>query len=94
MTRILFGPAGSAGLGNLEGVKKAKELGLGAFEVEFTYGIKMSNAQAKEVGALAKKLKIRLSVHGPYYINLASKEKSKLNASKNVSLLAVKGPII
>ena len=80
--RILFGPAGSAGLGNEEGVKHAKELGLGCMEVEFTYGVRMSNAKAKKVGEIAKKLNIKLSVHGPYYINLASKEKAKLNASK------------
>jgi deoxyribonuclease-4 len=80
--RILFGNAGSAGLGNEEGVKHSKELGLDAMEVEFTYGVKMSNASAKRVGEIAKKLGIKLSVHGPYYINLASKEKAKLNASK------------
>jgi len=79
---ILFGSAGSAGLGNQEGVKHAKELGLDALEVEFTYGVRMSNAEAKKVGEIAKKLGIKLSVHGPYYINLASKEKAKLNASK------------
>jgi len=86
--RILFGSAGSAGLGNEEGVKHAKELGLGAMEVEFTYGVRMSNAEAKKVGEIAKKLGIKLSVHGPYYINLASKEKAKLNASKKRILMS------
>jgi len=80
--RILFGNAGSAGLGNEEGVRHSKELGLAAMEVEFTYGVRMSNAEAKKVGEIAKKLGIRLSVHAPYYINLASKEKAKLSASK------------
>jgi deoxyribonuclease-4 len=80
--KILFGPAGSAGLGNVEGIKKAKKLGLDAFEVEFTYGVKMSNEEAKKVGEAAKENNIKLSIHAPYYINLASKEKAKLNASK------------
>ena len=80
--RVLFGHAGSGGLGNLEGVKHTKELDLAAMEIAFTYGVRMSNAEAKKVGELAKKLKIKLSVHAPYYINLASKEKAKLNASK------------
>lgn len=80
--RILFGNAGSAGLGNEEGVKHSKELNLDAMEVEFTYGVKMSNSTAKKVGEIAKKLGIKLSVHAPYYINLASKEKIKLEASK------------
>ena len=80
--RIIFGPAGSAGLGNEAGVTKAKKLNLGAYEVEFTYGVWMSNAEAKKVGDIAKKLGIKLSVHGPYYVNLASKERVKLQASK------------
>jgi deoxyribonuclease-4 len=80
--KILFGPAGSAGLGNEEGVKHTKELGLEAMEVEFTYGVRMSNSDAKKVGEIAKKLGIKLSVHAPYYINLASKEKAKIEASK------------
>ncbi len=88
MTKILFGSAGSAGLGNEEGVKHSKELGLDAMEVEFTYGVRMSNAEAKKLGEIAKKLGIKLSVHGPYYVNLASKEKAKLNASKKRILMS------
>jgi len=80
--KVLFGPAGSAGLGNEAGIAHAKELGLGAFEVEFTYGVRISNAEARKIGEIAKKLGIALSVHGPYYINLASNEKLKLAASK------------
>ncbi len=80
--RILFGNAGSAGLGNEEGVRHSKELGLAAMEVEFTYGVRISNVAAKKVGEIAKKSGIKLSVHAPYYVNLASKEKAKLNASK------------
>jgi len=52
-------------------------------EVEFTYGVRMTNDEALVVGKLAKKLSVCLSVHGPYYINLVSKEKPKLHASKN-----------
>jgi deoxyribonuclease-4 len=37
---------------------------------------------AREVGALAKEKGISLSVHAPYYINLASDEKEKIVASK------------
>lgn len=80
--KILLGPAGTAGLGYEGGLKRCKELKLECMEVEFTYGVRMSNAEAKKVGQLAKKLGIKLSVHGPYYINLASKEKAKLVASK------------
>lgn len=82
MTKILLGPAGSSGLGNEEGLKKCKELGLDAMEVEFTYGVRMKNDEAKKIGELAKNLNISLSVHGPYYINLNSAEKAKIDASK------------
>ena len=80
---IRIGSAGSAGLGNFEGVKHAKELKLNALECEFTYGVRMSNQEAKRIGELAKKLDIMLSCHAPYYINLASLEKQKIHASKN-----------
>lgn len=78
---IRIGPAGS-GLGNPEGVKKLHKLGLSALEIEFTYGVRMSDAAAKEIGKTAKKHDIALSVHAPYYINLASFDKEKIIASR------------
>lgn len=80
--KVLLGPAGSSGLGNLEGVKQVNNLGLQCMEVEFTYGVNLSNEKAKLVGDLAKKLNIKLSVHAPYYINLNSHEKKKIEESK------------
>ena len=82
MLKILLGPGGSAGLGNEEGIKKCKELGLEAMEIEFTYGVRMENEEAKKLGGLAGKLGISLSVHAPYYINLNSTDKKKIEASK------------
>jgi deoxyribonuclease-4 len=55
---------------------------LECMEVEFTYGVRMGLKTAKEVGALAGEKGILLSVHAPYYINLATEEKEKLAASK------------
>ncbi|MDP2749967.1 MAG: TIM barrel protein [Nanoarchaeota archaeon] len=78
---IKIGPAGSSGLGILKGLEHTRQLGLDATEVEFTYGVNMTNELAKQAGELAKKLKIDLSVHAPYYINLASEEKPKIHAS-------------
>jgi endonuclease IV len=75
---IKVGPAGSDGLGNLKGVQKVAEVGLGCMEVAFTYGVRMDLKSAKALGALAKEQGIILSVHAPYYINLASDEKEKL----------------
>ena len=79
---IKVGPAGSEGKGNLEGVKKVFRMGLDCMEVEFTYGVRMQIEEAQRVGALAKEKGILLSVHAPYYINLASDEKEKVAASK------------
>jgi deoxyribonuclease-4 len=79
---IKVGPAGSDGLGNLKGVQKVAELGLDCMEVEFTYGVRMNLKTAQAVGTLAKELGIILSVHAPYYINLASDEKTKYDASR------------
>jgi deoxyribonuclease-4 len=79
---IKVGPAGSDGLGNLKGVQKVAEMGLDCMEVEFTYGVRMDLKTAQAVGALAKKNGILLSVHAPYYINLASDEKEKYAASR------------
>lgn len=77
---IKIGPAGTGG-NSLEGVQLVHDKGLDAVEIEFTYGVRMSNQTAKQIGDLAKKLKMTLSVHGPYYINLASEEKPKIGAS-------------
>jgi deoxyribonuclease-4 len=79
---IKIGPAGSGGLGNLKGIHKVARMKLDCMEVEFTYGVRMSMDDARAVGALAKEKGIVLSVHAPYYINLASDEKEKIVASK------------
>jgi deoxyribonuclease IV len=80
---IKVGPAGSDGLGNLKGVQKVAAMGLDCMEVAFTYGVRMDLKTAIAVGGLAKENGIILSVHAPYYINLASEEKDKFAASRN-----------
>lgn len=80
---ILLGPAGNCASNTLASLKKVKELGLTAQEIEFVYGITLSNEMAKKVGELNEELKLNLSIHAPYYINLAAKEKPKLNRSKH-----------
>ena len=69
-------------MGNLKGIRKVARMKLDCMEVEFTYGVRMSMDDAREVGSLAKEKGITLSVHAPYYINLASDEKEKILASK------------
>ncbi len=81
MTVIKLGPAGSPAKSTLEGIQAVKELGLQAMEAEFVRGVKMSNELATQCGREAKKLGIELSIHAPYYINLASEEREKREAS-------------
>lgn len=84
--KIFLGPAGvpicSKDRSTIAGIRKVKELGLNAMEIEFVRQVYMSNKMAKEAGREAKKLGIKLSVHAPYFINLASEEKEKIEASK------------
>lgn len=79
--KIYLGPAGTPTSDTISGIKKVRELGLNAMEVEFVYGVRMSNEVAKIVGRVAKENNIKLSVHAPYYINLNSDDKQKIDAS-------------
>ena len=79
---ILIGPAGSGGRGHAKGIREAARLKLGCMEIEFTYGVRMKPDMAEIVGALAEEHGLRLSVHAPYYINLASYEADKVAASR------------
>jgi deoxyribonuclease-4 len=82
MLKIKLGPAGSPKKSTIEGIEFVKKVGLQALEVEYVRGVHMSLELAKQVGELAKKLNIKLSVHAPYFINLSSKEKKKIEESK------------
>ena len=81
MFNIKLGPAGTGGTSE-EGFKLISAAGMDAAEVEFTYGVWMRNDDAKKLGELSKQLKLSLSIHAPYFINLASNEKHKVSASK------------
>lgn len=78
--KIFLGPAGIGS--GLEGLKEIKKAGLNAAEVEFTYSIYMNEKTALAVGKFAKESGIKLSVHAPYWINLNSTEKKKVEQSK------------
>ncbi len=83
---LLFGSAGvplsAKARTTPSGIERSAELGLTCMEMEFVQGVKMSPQSALPVRDIAKKLNIRLSAHGPYYINLNSLEEEKLEASK------------
>ncbi len=86
--KVYIGPGG-IGSPPIENLKKFAKAGLTCAEVEFTHSIYMKNNKiAKEIGSAAKKFKIDLSVHCPYYINLISIDKMKIGASKKRILLS------
>lgn len=83
--KIFLGPAGncilSKGEKTYDSLKNLAKLGLSAQEIEFVRGVYMGKEEARKVGDLAKKLGIRLSVHSPYYVNLASEDEKKRRES-------------
>ncbi|MBS3065713.1 TIM barrel protein [Candidatus Pacearchaeota archaeon] len=83
MGNIRFGPAGLGPVKTAEEfLENCKKLGLEACEISFTYQVYIKPEDAKRIGKRAKELDIILSIHAPYYVNLNSKEKSKLEATK------------
>ena len=78
---IRIGPAGFGG-NPVAMIESVASYGVAAAEVEFTYGVRMKQEDARTLGKLNKQYNLMLSVHSPYYINLASKEKEKIEASK------------
>ena len=87
MAGLLFGtggiPLSTAKPKNLlNGIKRIAELGLGCTEMEFVYGVRMTEADAAQVAATAQKHRVKLTAHAPYYINLNAHENDKLVASQ------------
>lgn len=83
--KLYFGPAGiphsAKGKPTKRGVIEVKSLGLDAMEIEFVRKISLSEQAAREVKKVASELKVMLTVHAPYYVNLAAKDEEKVEAS-------------
>ncbi len=84
--RLRFGTAGiplsTPRRSTIDGIKRVKELGLDAMEMEFVRGVNMSPELAKKAKYVAKQNDVVLTAHAPYYINLNANEKEKVEASK------------
>lgn len=84
---LLFGTAGvpltAQDRSSEGGVRRIKELQLGALELEFVQGVRMGEEKARKVGQVAREEGIALSCHGPYWINLNSREPEKVAASRD-----------
>ena len=94
---IRFGPAGNseafynAGLTKSEQAPKwLSEMGLSAYEYQCGQGVRIGEATAKAIRAEAEKYDIAMSVHAPYFINLASTEPLKQENSISYIMQSLK----
>lgn len=65
----------------IDGIRRIKELGLSHMELEFVRGVRMSKEKAIEVKNVKEEEGVSLTVHGPYYVNLASDKNTVLYGS-------------
>ena len=56
--------------------------GLDAYEYSFNKGIRITDEKALSIKEIFAKKGIQLSVHGPYYINLANPDEEMATKSK------------
>ena len=86
MEKLLFGTGGtphsSKTASTIDGIKRIAELGLGCMEIEFVQGVRMGEAGARLVAETAQSEGVKLSAHGPYFINLNAREPEKIVASQ------------
>ncbi|MCE5250668.1 TIM barrel protein [bacterium] len=84
--RLLFGTAGTPESAqprdSVTACKRLRELGLDCMELEYVRGTFPGEDKAREIAAAARENGIRLSAHGPYFINLNAVEPEKLEASR------------
>lgn len=85
MDKLNFLTAGMPIATEKGGYKKAfhllSEYELDGMELEFVYGVKMSPENQKFIKEKAIEDKFVLTAHGPYFINLNSREEEKIDAS-------------
>ncbi|MBQ3054045.1 MAG: TIM barrel protein [Clostridia bacterium] len=85
---VRFGPSGNPDAFYAEGFKNSEQmpqwlsgLGLKAYEYSCARGVRVSDEKAEIIGNEAKKYDISLSIHSPYYINLATDDEEKRQKS-------------
>ena len=84
--RLLFGTAGTPvstkPRDSITALKRLNELGLDSMEIEYVRGTFPGEHKAIEIASAAKEYNIRLTAHGPYFINLNAREPEKVEASR------------
>lgn len=71
---------GSGGI--LKGIQYAHSLGIKGLEMEWVQSVPKNPEHMEKIRALCEELGFRLTVHAPYFVNLNSNEKEKIDASK------------
>jgi deoxyribonuclease-4 len=83
---LIFGTGGSPNSASprdtVTSLKRLRELGLDAMELEYVRGSFPGEPKAREIALTAEKYGITLTAHGPYYINLNSPEPEKVEKSR------------
>jgi len=65
----------------IDGLERIKNLNIDGMEMDWVQNVPFDEILAEKVGESAKRLGLSLSVHGSYFINLASKEPAKFYGS-------------
>ncbi len=82
--KIIFGPAGKPLKYKGTAYTSSKYLsqnGLKAFEYQSSHGIRIGEESASILKSESKKEDVLISMHCPYYINMCSKDESKIESS-------------
>ncbi len=82
---LRFGTAGvprsSPKSDTISGIRRLDELGLRHMEMEWVHRVHVNRETGEKIKKAAREADVTLTAHGPYYINLNSPEKPKLEAS-------------
>lgn len=68
--------------GTVKGIEYAHSLGINGMEMEWVQQVPKNVENAERIREIATKCDIALTVHAPYFVNLNSQDKAKLDASK------------
>ncbi len=86
--KIKFGPSGNSEAFALAGNKTSeqsavwvKNMGLDCFEYSFGRGVNLSDEKALSIGKAFSENQVEISVHAPYYINLANPDDEQAEKS-------------
>ncbi|MDR3206986.1 MAG: TIM barrel protein [Oscillospiraceae bacterium] len=91
MRHARFGPAGNAESfsqthkSSLQAPEWLRGLGLDAYEYQCGRGVNIGEETARKLGALAAENDVALSLHSPYYINLAGEDAER--RAKNIAYI-------